>query len=624
MRNACASCLWIVLLASPLAAPLTAADVELTVAFRDGTLTRVRFPDQPLPWRRITDDGQVLNEPLPLSEVRRLNLVKTPATDQVAHVRKLIHQLGDPDFHAREAAQLELVRIGRLFRPIVEQARGRSTDFEINWRLDEVLQLLDPGGAPTTTNYDLLTRAGPDREIQGDVADWKIVGSLRGAPVEIDRSKVLAIYAERPEIPSSAASSVVRVERIPADDDALFPADVLRIDFERGPRGEALAQHTNISETFIPLGVTFATSIAGSYVSVEVYNVGGRSGGRCIANHEPLYQGVMTIRFCKPGNAAVPAGVRHVGFWTSHVVPNGTVLQAFDISGRRIAEIATVQEKRDFLALKSNTPIAYIKILPTDADPDFAIDDLTFDPPVLLAEAGDPDRYSVLLASGERVHAESVAVGAESIDLARLSIGVDKLSVPRSEVAVLVPPRLSETQAVAEATYQHCFVRLSDGSVLRAAGDEGLKLVRFPSLPLTPDRLSALWGSKTDLIEPQDADWQGDSALWFAGPGDIRPLSQWRLGSDRVEAPEISDASFGYADSPLFWFRKPSPRPDTSGVLRLTNGEEIVLSSEKEGFALLEWSAESVTIGSGQEKWTIPLKEAASLVLPGRSGRPTP
>jgi hypothetical protein len=333
---------------------------------------------------------------------------------------------------------------------------------------------------------------------------------------------------------------------------------------------------------FLPMGVTFASSFPKSYIGVESYNVRGRSQGRCIANNDPLYGGVMTIRFCKPGNAAVPAGVRYVGFWTSHVVPNGTLLQAFDVSGRMIAEIPTVQTERDFLAVKSNTPIAYIKIVPTKEDPDYAIDDLTFDPPALLAEAGDPDRYSVLLENGERLQAASLAVDGDSISLGALSVGVEDLTLPRASVAVVVPPRKSaeggaEGGAEGAASYERCFVRLVDGSVFQAESDGGLKLSRFPAMVPTRERIAALWGSKTDLIEPKESDWQGEAALAYVGSsgagGTSGPLAltEWLLGAERIESPQLPEgADFQYANSPLFWLRKPAPRSEGSGVLRLT------------------------------------------------------
>ena len=125
--------------------------------------------------------------------------------------------------------------------------------------------------------------------------------------------------------------------------------------------------------------------------SIEEYNVRGRSGGNCVANHEPLYQGALTIRFCQPGNAQVPAGVHYVGFWTAYVDPGRHGRCGHRRPGRILGEALTVNRGRDFLALKSERPIASIQVVPIEEiDEDFAIDDLCFDPPRTLADAGDP------------------------------------------------------------------------------------------------------------------------------------------------------------------------------------------------------------------------------------------
>jgi hypothetical protein len=75
----------------------------------------------------------------------------------------------------------------------------------------------------------------------------------------------------------------------------------------------------------------------------------------------------MTVRFCKPGNARLPAGVHYVGFWTSHVAPDGTALEAFDAhsllglgSARLVGHMEVglyVLKARGFFALKKTARI---------------------------------------------------------------------------------------------------------------------------------------------------------------------------------------------------------------------------------------------------------------------------
>src|SRR5690606_20283152 len=95
------------------------------------------------------------------------------------------------------------------------------------------------------------------------------------------------------------------------------PQSSTRVTFERDPGGQVLAQGTNVESTYVPLGCTFSTSVEGSYVSVNNYNVGGPSGGQSCATHNPRFQGEITIRFCLPGNVDIPAGVTRVGLWVA-------------------------------------------------------------------------------------------------------------------------------------------------------------------------------------------------------------------------------------------------------------------------------------------------------------------
>ena len=336
-----------------------AADVERTVMFRDGTVLRLKLPDVQIPWRRVAIDGQVTDEALPLSRVGQLTFVTTPATEQVATVRRMIADLGAPIYRRRVEAQIKLIERGAKFRTILEISQKQIEDFEARWRLKEVLDALDAqgGGAESIkADYDELIPLGADAPVEGDVGDWSLRTAYRGGEVVLDRHTLRAIQAAPLEFSATAEPPVVIANRIEQDKDELFPRDPVRIDFQRGPRGESFAKGDDIRNTFVPLGCTFASSQPGSTITIDVYNVGGRSGGNCAANREPRFQGTMTIRFCLPGNERAPAGVRYVGLWISHVAVEGTALLAFDVRNRQIAEIKTNTDHRDFSGTDNEHP----------------------------------------------------------------------------------------------------------------------------------------------------------------------------------------------------------------------------------------------------------------------------
>jgi hypothetical protein len=174
--------------------------------------------------------------------------------------------------------------------------------------------------------------------------------------------------------------------RIDSDESEFFGKSPTRIDFEADPAGKRLEVGEDIHKRFVDRGVLLSTSIKDAIVSVENYEVHGRSRGRCAATHDPVYQGTLTIRFCKPGDADEPAGVHAVGFFVEHIAPKGTSLVAYDGSDKQIGVIPTNKSRGQFLGIHSRRPIARIDVVPNpDIDPDYAIDDLTFDKPVALS-----------------------------------------------------------------------------------------------------------------------------------------------------------------------------------------------------------------------------------------------
>jgi len=593
-------------------ARLSAQAIERTVEFRDGTVLKVKLPNRTLAWKRVYPNGAVEDAPVALDQVALLRIVDTPATEQAEAIRRLVLQLADDNYHRREQAQAELLLSGRKFRGILKQSREDATDFEQRWRLDEILKALHEGTALLESDFDALTLASGAEVLQGEAANFELTADYRGQPITLTRENVRALRQGDPGVALAIDPTASSAERID-DDDRNFPDDVVRIDFDQGPRGESLDVGQDIGKVYVAKGCTMRSLIDGAIVSVEQYNVGGRSGGRCAATHEPLYQGEIEIRFCLPGNENAPAGVTSVGCYVSFISPGGTGLQAYDVLNRLITEVKTVNSSRDFLGIKSERRIAYVRLVPyPEIDKDYAFDDLTFDPPRPLAEAGVPDRYSVVLTSGERMSCQALDNVNGAAVLKNVSVGLDELQLPLDELAVIVPPQ-HEADALSPAL-ERCNVRLLDGSILRAMGGEGLKCVRFPELAFDVNQIVALWGAKTQVVEPKEELME----LPFLVQGDNRrrPLRDLKLGPRWVESESLTaDDNQTYETSPVIWLQNPTERAATDGLLRLASGDELVLK-ERDGFVLQSWSAEGVAIAHGDKAWTIPLAEVSTLVFP--------
>ena len=589
--------------------------IERTVEFRDGTILRLDLPDEPLPWHKATPDGTVTREPMPWAQVEQLYLVTTPALEKLAEIKGLLNRLASNKFKERVTAHKELIDKGIHFRGVVEEVYKTTTDPEVKWRLENIRGAMQQNVEPAQYNYDLVTRASTGEEVEGDVGDLNIEGNFRGAKIPITRQSVCRINRASRTGEAAIGGTLGRAEVISEDRDELFPKNVTRINFDRGPGGEITIVGKDIRDLYVPLGVTLESEVpntADTIISVEEYNVKGRSGEKCAATHDPLYQGTIVIRFCLPGNSGVPAGVHVVGFYTAYIEPEGTALQAYDVHDRLIGEVKTRVRGNDFLALKSATPIAYVKVVPDpEIDEDHAIDDLFFDPPVTLAEASDPKWLTALLVTGERIKCRSFALEGDNVSLKQLSIGVDEVKVPVSEIAAIMPA--TESVEGPDVITTDCTVLLDDGSIIRANG--GAKLTTTTDREIPTVKLVALWGFGSSLTLPEEDAWPEKGALLVERDKVYKKLPDWTLGEKWVEAPQLALFDFTYSDSPIIWFQRPSDRIEGAGVLRRANGEEYVLH-EKANYQLVDWDSEKVTITADKREFTVPFEEVQTLRLP--------
>ncbi|MGE0433524.1 MAG: hypothetical protein AB7S36_14800, partial [Planctomycetota bacterium] len=91
-----------------------------------------------------------------------------------------------------------------------------------------------------------------------------------------------------------------------------------RIGFDQSPTGEMLQPGQDISRAFVAWGCLLETSLD-TRVSPNAYVVPGGGGGLSCASLEPPWQGILTIRFCVPGDASRPATVTCAGLWIAQV-----------------------------------------------------------------------------------------------------------------------------------------------------------------------------------------------------------------------------------------------------------------------------------------------------------------
>ena len=242
-------------------------------------------------------------------------------------------------------------------------------------------------------------------------------------------------------------------------------------------------------------------------------------------------------------------------------------------------------------------------------DPDYTIDDLVFDFPRPLAGQGVPGSYTVMLESGERLFADGVELTAGQLRAHGVTIGIDSLDLPLSETAGVFTPSDGWQTPASESG---CWVKLTDGSVLRCQSESGLRS-RWSSLPLEAAQLAAFWGAGESYREPAvELVWRAGEAVLLE-EGEPQKLGRWKLGTRWLEASQAAaTGQFTYATSPPVWLRKVPKSPAGSGLLRLVTGEELVLH-EKGLFQLQAWTPEHVTLAHRGKQLQIDAREVLSL-----------
>jgi WD40 repeat protein len=110
-------------------------------------------------------------------------------------IQRWIRELDDEDFDKREAAQVELKKLGRLAKVPVQEALGKTKSVEMKRRLKEILQALEKDDLPAeqvleARALEVLERAGT-REAR------KLLEALAGGAAQADRTVQAKAALER-------------------------------------------------------------------------------------------------------------------------------------------------------------------------------------------------------------------------------------------------------------------------------------------------------------------------------------------------------------------------------------------------------------------------------------------
>ncbi len=592
---------------------------EWQVEFRDGSRVALDLAEAELLLKPAGNDPVDAQRRVLLSEISEMRIAKYPPLERVKRIGEALRALHSDDFAAREHAVRNLRELGGGFRELLQQRLQAAPDPEIRWRLRRVLGGLSSTGGG---NFDHVLVDGA--ALRGELAPWEIRCRYRGAELRLDRHTVRTIRAadQGRERGTGARPLIVRDDR-----PGLLPAGARRVGFDRDPQGRALEVGDDIGLRFTDWGVKLSTSIRSSYVSVNKHEIAGAGGGLTAATHDPLFEGTITLEFCRPGEPGIPAGVHFVGCWLAIVSPAGTALVAYDAAGEEIARAEVERGPAEFLAIRSEVPIARAEIVPNvEIDSNFTLDDLVFDRPSPLDDAPHPKHFSLLLRDGARLNCRAFTTSPDGREfLATPDAGfATQIRIPYGDVAsLLTPSRLARTGAPMGTSLWALFY---DGSCLRA--DPGAPPnTLLGKLPLEKGKLAAIWNSKVELRRPEDALQIPDGGAAMLLRDEPIYLEKVELRDQELAGirEDSSTVLYNYSRLPSIWFTSSPPVRDARhGEIRLSTGERLALGPGAH-FALqaIPGSGEGLSIRSASDEvFELDLWMIRRVLFPGEAGPP--
>jgi hypothetical protein len=588
--------------------------VSRFVEFRDGTVMQLPVVNEPWKFTVILPSGQIKPASFLPAQVNNLTLTAEHEFDKKRQLLSHVLKLGSDDFREREDAWDSIIKLGPAVCPDLKACIALTTDAEVQARLRDLIHKLHKGSPESIKSRVVFDRFETKQSLWGFLEDSPIVVLVNGKAYSLGRKDVASVSALPP-------SNRVTVQRVTEKD---FPPDCVEEGFEVNPITTLpLKAGDNVEKMFVGKGFVLSTSFKDSFVAANTFNVGGKTGNLSVANHNPMWEGEVTIRFCQPGKEHIPAAVDYFGCYIAAVEPKGTNLVAYDLQDRELGKIVTQQTGTEFFAIHSDIPIHKIRIVPTELDPNYSLDDFIFHFATTV-QAAHPDKVLVGLAAGDTILCKEATLKAGQIELHGLPAGLPDVTFPLAKLTRVNPPQAPKVQR-----QDGLFAELTDGSILFAAepaADPRLrpKFARFTEL-LTDKPLKAgtelvgIWttrsGRKLNTPKP------GQLTLWDSEAQKWLDVKQLRL-LEEVVLWQKQDSSFGAAGYQQFtsvWVASPrvGPEPGSWHVQTIT-GEDLVLTA---GQPFTGQLTKAVTVQWRGQQLVLPATQIMSVYqVPGKKG----
>ncbi len=460
-----------------------------------------------------------------------------------------------------------------------------------------------------------------------------------------------------------------------------FLPEQTTIDFETDSNGFELKNRTDVTNSYLAKGLKpdmegeGFIGISGFPFRYPEYPI-PKENSVCVfdtsGRYDTRFKGVATFSFCVPGQPNVPGGVHEFALYAGRIDHSrDLIMEAYNGDGHLIGTVEATDTRVVFLGIKSNELITRLRVLSNpylyrlerSTDTDFAMDHVCFSTPQPVFNDGQQERNVVKLRNGDVLVANKV--NSQTTGQFKLSIDSisDDLKINLDEVLSLNFAKLpkpdqqnkkddddsDETKTKVNVDDQMLAI-LPDRSLIRVKPGKAFSSSMFDGLSFQPTDLLGLTSTTEPVRYPGAEDFgKGKNVLvfptcriatsnlvfnavgysWKSTDEKILQLVNIQVvdptDEEQVEEPEdptpqhvaVDYGKTSAADTPTIWFAPPGFRGSSTGLLKMTDGQQIVLGGSA-GFDVIGNSENGLIVASGDARADIPWNEIQSIEFPAK------
>ena len=218
--------------------------------------------------------------------------------------------------------------------------------------------------------------------------------------------------------------------------------------------------------------------------------------------------------------------------------------------------------------------------------------------------------------SGERIEGRGWTVGEATVTLFELTLGVERLEIPRDQIVAIMPQR--DGGATVPLTQESFWGWTSNGSLLRLSQTKGrFGLTALPEIEKTPEEFSSVWVGLASEGRKLISGLEGQinvPAVYFEG--ELSTVKEIRLSSDgwNWETEEGAAVVKPMEETPVIFFDQPWVANIDEGQLVTVDDQILIIDSV--GCILEEWNGDQVVLKLEGKELRLAWEQVRSLRLP--------